>query len=102
MSSAYSRDIHAVKLCQISGASYARYFGSYFICPCLTTAYLGVMVYFHVEKSSVAPCPVVATFWYGFLSFRSTEIVQLVSVLSGAGEDIPDTTILLSTGTADL
>ena len=71
-------------------------------CPCLTTAYLGVMVYFHVEKSSVAPCPVVATFWYGFVSFRSTEIVQLVSVLSGAVEDIPDTTILLSTGTADL
>lgn len=53
-------------------------------------------MYFHVEKSSVAPCPVVATFWYGFLSFRSTEIVQLVSVLSGAGEDIPDTTILLN------
>jgi hypothetical protein len=70
-------------------------------CPCFTTAYLGVIVFFHEEKAFVPLCPVAAAFWYGFISSRSIETVQFVCVLSaaGAGQDIPDTRILLSTGT---
>ena len=61
-------------------------------------------MFFHEEKSFVPFCPVAGAFWYGFISSRSTETVQFVCVLpaAGAGEDIPDTRILLSTATADL
>jgi hypothetical protein len=73
-------------------------------CPRFTTAYLGVIVFCHEEKSFIPLCPVAGAFWYGFISLRSTETVQFVCVSSAAGarEDIPDTRILLSTGTVDL
>jgi hypothetical protein len=95
MSCSYSCDIHAVKLCQVGRASYARYFGSHFILSLFYDYIFRSIVYFHVEKSLVPPCPVPAAFWYGFISFRGTETAESLSVLSaaGAGEDIPDSRI---------